>query len=189
LGKGLTGVRGGDPLSEEAQENASLMFKMLLQATFASWRILERFHLAREVVGWVLGEVESEFNQPLVHPEEMRVALAAQSIGEPATQMTLNAPHYAVVSSKSITLGVPRLNETINGATCIKAPALTAYLKSEIARPPVLAQQELAGTPPAAEIWSGSLWILPAQATAFGEGWEKFVCRGVSSWRQGLELM
>jgi len=158
---------------------------MHLQAAFASWRILERFHLAREAVGWVLGEVESEFDQWLVHPEEMCSALAAQSIGEPATQMTLNAPHYAGVSSKSITLGAPPFNEIINGATCIKAPALTAYLESEIARPPGLVQQEPAGTPPA-EIWSGSLWILPAQATAFGEGWGNFVCRGVSSWRQGV---
>eukprot|EP01106_Pelomyxa_sp_JSP_P012432 TRINITY_DN3456_c0_g1_i1.p1 TRINITY_DN3456_c0_g1~~TRINITY_DN3456_c0_g1_i1.p1 ORF type:complete len:132 (-),score=0.21 TRINITY_DN3456_c0_g1_i1:111-506(-) len=31
----------------------------------------------------------------------------AQSIGEPATQMTLNTFHYAGVSAKNVTLGVP----------------------------------------------------------------------------------
>lgn len=36
-------------------------------------------------------------------------ALAAQSLGEPATQMTLNTFHFAGVSSKNVTLGVPRL--------------------------------------------------------------------------------
>ena len=41
-------------------------------------------------------------------------ALAAQSVGEPATQMTLNTFHYAGVSSKNVTLGVPRLKEIIN---------------------------------------------------------------------------
>ena len=41
-------------------------------------------------------------------------ALAAQSLGEPATQMTLNTFHYAVVSAKNIALGVPRLKELIN---------------------------------------------------------------------------
>ena len=41
-------------------------------------------------------------------------ALAAQSIGEPATQMTLNTFHYAGVSAKNVTLGVPRLKEIIN---------------------------------------------------------------------------
>ena len=41
-------------------------------------------------------------------PGEMVGAMAAQSIGEPATQMTLNTFHFAGVSSKNVTLGVPR---------------------------------------------------------------------------------
>ena len=42
-------------------------------------------------------------------------AIAAQSIGEPATQMTLNTFHFAGVGSKSnVTRGVPRLKELIN---------------------------------------------------------------------------
>ena len=44
----------------------------------------------------------------MVFPGEMVGALAAQSIGEPATQMTLNTFHFAGVSSKNVTLGVPR---------------------------------------------------------------------------------
>lgn len=44
-----------------------------------------------------------------VQPGEMVGALAAQSLGEPATQMTLNTFHFAGVSSKNVTLGVPRL--------------------------------------------------------------------------------
>ena len=75
--------------------------------------------------------------------------LAAQSIGEPATQMTLNTFHYAGVSSKNVTLGVPRLKEIINVATNIKTPSLTVYLDKRIAADPNLAknvQQELAYT-------------------------------------------
>ena len=37
----------------------------------------------------IQGEVESKFNAAIVHPGEMIGALAAQSLGEPATQMTL----------------------------------------------------------------------------------------------------
>ena len=41
--------------------------------------------------------------------------LAAQSLGEPATQMTLNTFHYAGVSSKSkVIRGVPRLKELLD---------------------------------------------------------------------------
>ena len=45
----------------------------------------------------------------LAQPGEMVGALAAQSLGEPATQMTLNTFHFAGVSAKNVTLGVPRL--------------------------------------------------------------------------------
>ena len=61
-------------------------------------------------------------------------ALAAQSVGEPATQMTLNTFHYAGVSSKSnVTLGVPRLKEIINIAKQIKTPSLTVALRADLA--------------------------------------------------------
>ncbi|KIJ98272.1 hypothetical protein K443DRAFT_680910 [Laccaria amethystina LaAM-08-1] len=154
-------VRGNDSLSQEAQLNATLTFRMHLRATFASRRVLEKFHLTREAFDWVMGEVETKFNQSVVHPGEMCGTLAAQSIGEPATQMTLNTFHYAGVSSKNVTLGVPRLKEIINVATNIKTPSLTVYLDSEIAVSSSLAknvQQELAYTSlrtvtAAVEIW------------------------------------
>ena len=59
---------------------------------------------------------------------EMVGALAAQSLGEPATQMTLNTFHYAGVSAKNVTLGVPRLKELINVSKRPKTPSLTVFL-------------------------------------------------------------
>ena len=47
-------------------------------------------------------------------PGEVVGTVAAQSIGEPTTQMTLNTFHFAGVSAKNVTLGVPRLTEIIN---------------------------------------------------------------------------
>ena len=95
-------------------------------------RVLEQYHLTKEAFDWVLGEVESKFNLSLVHPGEMCGTLSAQSIGEPATQMTLNTFRYAGVSSKNVTLGVPRLKEIINVAMNIKTPALTVYLDPQL---------------------------------------------------------
>src|ERR1700742_4432764 len=108
------------------------MFRMHVRGTFATRRGLEKFHLTREAFDWVLGEVEAKFNQSVVHTGEMCGTLAAQSIGEPATQMTLNTFHYAGVSSKNVTLGVPRLKEIINVATNIKTPSLSVYLDPDI---------------------------------------------------------
>ena len=50
--------------------------------------------------------------------------LAAQSMGEPATQMTLNTFHFAGVSAKNVTLGVPRLNEILNVAKTVSEGVL-----------------------------------------------------------------
>jgi DNA-directed RNA polymerase II subunit RPB1 len=45
-----------------------------------------------------------------------------------AAQMTLNTFHFAGVSAKNVTLGVPRLTEIINLAKNIKTPSLTVFL-------------------------------------------------------------
>ncbi|KAJ7836355.1 DNA-directed RNA polymerase II, subunit 1 [Mycena olivaceomarginata] len=132
LGERLIVVRGDDPLSRQAQQDATLRFRIQLRATFACRRVLETYHLNREAFDWVMGEVESKFNQAIANPGEMCGTLAAQSIGEPATQMTLNTFHYAGVSSKNVTLGVPRLKEIINVATNIKTPSLNVYLNPDI---------------------------------------------------------
>ena len=61
-------------------------------------------------------------------------ALAAQSLGEPATQMTLNTFHYAGVSAKNVTLGVPRLKEIINISKKPKTPSITVFLHQRAAK-------------------------------------------------------
>ena len=55
-------------------------------------------------------------------------AVAAQSIGEPGTQMTLKTFHFAGVASMNITQGVPRIKEIINASKNISTPVITAEL-------------------------------------------------------------
>ncbi|KAM9926061.1 hypothetical protein OXX80_010703, partial [Metschnikowia pulcherrima] len=126
-------LRGKTELIKEAQENATLLFQCLLRSRLAARRVIEEFKLNKVSFEWVCGEIESQFQKSIVHPGEMVGVVAAQSIGEPATQMTLNTFHYAGVSSKNVTLGVPRLKEILNVAKNIKTPALTVYLEPEIA--------------------------------------------------------
>jgi len=45
--------------------------------------------------------------------------------------MTLNTFHFAGVSSKNVTLGVPRLKEIINVSKNIKTPSLKIFLEEE----------------------------------------------------------
>ena len=124
----LVVVSGEDALSVEAQRNSTLMFFHMLRSTLHSKRVLREFRLSREAFDWILSEVETKFMQTLAYPGEVIGTLAAQSIGQPATQMTLNTFHFAGVSGKNVTLGVPRLTEIINVAKNIKTPSLTVYL-------------------------------------------------------------
>ncbi|KAI3644304.1 hypothetical protein MP228_010468 [Amoeboaphelidium protococcarum] len=130
-----------DKCTAELKENASLLFRILLRSVLATKRILQEFHLTKAAFSWILGEIESKFHQSMVAPNEMVGTIAAQSIGEPATQMTLNTFHYAGVSSKNVTLGVPRLKEIINVARNNKTPSTTIYLKGDYAKLPQKAKE------------------------------------------------
>ncbi|CAK8998724.1 DNA-directed RNA polymerase II subunit RPB1 (RNA polymerase II subunit B1) (DNA-directed RNA polymerase III largest subunit) [Durusdinium trenchii] len=121
-------VKGNDALSLEAQHNATMLFKILVKSTLASKVVLIEHRLTKVAFDALLKQIESRFNKSMTNPGEMCGVLAAQSIGEPATQMTLNTFHYAGVSAKNVTLGVPRLKEIINGAKNVKTPSVTVYL-------------------------------------------------------------
>ncbi|CAO1637933.1 unnamed protein product [Parajaminaea phylloscopi] len=126
----LVVVRGSDRISQEAQRNATLLLKIHLRAYLASKNVIEFLRLDRRSFEYVLAEVEDQFAKAVANPGEMCGTLAAQSIGEPATQMTLNTFHYAGVASKNVTLGVPRLKEIINCAENIKTPMVRVYLQA-----------------------------------------------------------
>jgi DNA-directed RNA polymerase I subunit RPA1 len=69
----------------------------------------------------------------LVEPGEAVGLLAAQGIGEPSTQMTLNTFHFAGFGAKNVTLGIPRLREIIMTASAdIKTPVMTLPLRSHV---------------------------------------------------------
>nr|NVI77396.1 RNA polymerase II 215kD subunit [Cucujiformia]NVI77402.1 RNA polymerase II 215kD subunit [Cucujiformia]NVI77437.1 RNA polymerase II 215kD subunit [Cucujiformia] len=127
-------VVGEDRLSKQANENATLLFQCLVRSTLCTKCVSEEFRLSTEAFEWLIGEIETRFQQAQANPGEMVGALAAQSLGEPATQMTLNTFHFAGVSSKNVTLGVPRLKEIINISKKPKAPSLTVFLTGAAAR-------------------------------------------------------
>ena len=65
---------------------------------------------------------ETRYHQSMVPAGEMVGTLAAQSLGEPVTQMTLNMFHHAGDSTKNVSLGVPRFEELINASKSPRTP-------------------------------------------------------------------
>ncbi|KAI8274753.1 DNA-directed RNA polymerase II subunit [Colletotrichum sp. SAR11_57] len=127
----MTIVRGNDEISKEADRSATILFKAQIRSRLAFKRIACQQRLNKMAFEHVLGELEARWDRAFVSPGEMVGVIAAQSIGEPATQMTLNTFHFAGVSSKNVTLGVPRLKEILNLAQNIKTPSMVVYLSGE----------------------------------------------------------
>jgi DNA-directed RNA polymerase II subunit RPB1 len=127
----LVVIRGEDPLSIEAQDSATKLFKCLLRSRLAFKRLVQEDNLSKACLEFIVGQIEHRFLKAAIAPGEMVGVIAAQSIGEPATQMTLNTFHFAGVSSKNVTLGVPRLKEILNIAANIKTPTMTVYQEIE----------------------------------------------------------
>jgi DNA-directed RNA polymerase II subunit RPB1 len=125
-------IKGNDHVSQEAQRNATMLMNILIRSSLCSKQVLQIHHLTTEAFDWLCGQIETRFQQAQVQPGEMVGVLAAQSIGEPATQMTLNTFHYAGVSAKNVTLGVPRLKEIINLSNKPKTPSMTIFLTDQV---------------------------------------------------------
>uniref|UniRef100_A0A672TGP9 DNA-directed RNA polymerase subunit n=1 Tax=Strigops habroptila TaxID=2489341 RepID=A0A672TGP9_STRHB len=72
-----------------------------------------------------------KWQRSLCDPGEAVGLLAAQSIGEPSTQMTLNTFHFAGRGEMNVTLGIPRLREILMVASAnIKTPTMSVPVLS-----------------------------------------------------------
>ena len=71
------------------------------------------------------------YKRAMVEPGEAVGIVAAQSIGEPGTQMTLRTFHYAGVREQNVTLGLPRLIEIVDARRSPSTPIMNIYLDKE----------------------------------------------------------
>jgi DNA-directed RNA polymerase subunit A' len=86
--------------------------------------------MTEEGVERVIESVLRNYDFSLVEPGEAVGTLAAQSIGEPGTQMTLRTFHYAGVAELNVTLGLPRLIELVDARRSPSTPVMNIYLDS-----------------------------------------------------------
>jgi DNA-directed RNA polymerase II subunit RPB1 len=92
--------------------------------------LVKRFNKKALVI--LLEMIILQYKKSIVAPGEMVGMIAAQSIGEPTTQLTLNTFHNAGVASKAnVTRGVPRIEEILSLSENPKNPSITIYLKPD----------------------------------------------------------
>jgi len=110
----------------------TLLFKTLYYYNLSPKELLIVKRFNRAALTILLENIVVNYKRAVVAPGEMVGMIAAQSIGEPTTQMTLNTFHFAGVSSKSnVTRGVPRIEEILSLSSEPKNPSLTIYMKPE----------------------------------------------------------
>ena len=79
----------------------------------------------------ILERVLGEYQSTRIEACEAVGVIAAQSIGEPGTQMTMRTFHYAGVAEINVTLGLPRLIEIMDARKEPSTPTMTVFLEPE----------------------------------------------------------
>lgn len=107
----------------------TLLFKTMYYYYLNPAKLLLIKRFTKQAIHLLVDKIVLTYKTAVVTPGETVGLIAAQSIGEPTTQMTLNTFHLAGVASKSnVTRGIPRLEEILNISANPKKPSCTVFL-------------------------------------------------------------
>jgi DNA-directed RNA polymerase II subunit RPB1 len=107
-------------------------FKYALLDTLNPKKCIINYKLSKEQIDEITVQIIKSFNKAVVEPGEMIGIIAAQSLGEPVTQMTLNTFHTSGVAAiGGANLGVPRLKEVFSLSKNLKEPLMIIYFDKE----------------------------------------------------------
>lgn len=70
------------------------LFHMLIRMYLSPRKIIIKHMYCKEAFDYVIDQIKKKYFESLTHPGEMVGVIAAQSIGEPATQLTLNSVEW-----------------------------------------------------------------------------------------------
>jgi DNA-directed RNA polymerase subunit A" len=102
---------------------------------------LSGVEVSAEQLNEIVSQVSSDYQHSRVEPCEAVGVVAAQSIGEPGTQMTMRTFHYAGVAEINVTLGLPRLIEIVDARKIPSTPTMTIKLNQDYAHDRDLARE------------------------------------------------
>jgi DNA-directed RNA polymerase II subunit RPB1 len=122
-----------DKLCSEPWLAHNKVFHALLRYYFAPKKSIITLRLSKDMFDELLREIRFKYTTSRVHPGEMVGTVAAQSIGEPTTQLTLNTFHSAGTVKANATQGVPRIIELLSVSHNPKNPMNVIYLNPSVA--------------------------------------------------------
>ncbi|MHA1377823.1 MAG: DNA-directed RNA polymerase subunit A'' [Candidatus Helarchaeota archaeon] len=86
----------------------------------------------KDLLDLIIDETIKSYDKAKIEPGEAVGIVAAQSIGEPGTQMTLKTFHYAGAAEFNVTLGLPRLIEIVDARRNPSTPMMYVYLDEKV---------------------------------------------------------
>ncbi|MHA2275734.1 MAG: DNA-directed RNA polymerase subunit A'' [Candidatus Kariarchaeaceae archaeon] len=93
-------------------------------------------YISKDQLRVLISEIKRSYQFAQIDPGSAVGMVAAQSIGEPGTQMTLRTFHFAGVREMNVTLGLPRLIEIVDARRNPSTPTMTVALETEFAFDP-----------------------------------------------------
>ena len=90
-----------------------------------------RRDLTDEELDKLVDKLKTAYDRAHVEAGEAVGTVAAQSVGEPGTQMTMRTFHYAGVTELNVTLGLPRLIEIVDARKDIATPTMDIYFEED----------------------------------------------------------
>ena len=102
------------------------IFKYVLYDSLSLKKCILKYKFTKKHIDYIADEIIKTYNRAMIEPGDMVGVLAALTLGEPATQMTISDFHSAGVSKSGIT-GVPRLKEIYTPSPNIKNPMTIIY--------------------------------------------------------------
>jgi len=114
-------------MEEVAKEYEEKLNKKIIANLLAS--IPEK--TSKEKIREIFEKTAEVYENSKADPGECIGLIAAQSVGEPGTQMVLNTFHFSGVSEMNVTMGLPRIIEILDATKNISTPMMEIYLKKQ----------------------------------------------------------
>lgn len=116
-------------MSEQSQTESKIELPSKL--TDEIEQISKEMKLSKEKKEKLIEETGNAYLKGKFEPGESMGIIAAQSISEPSTQMTMRTYHFAGTAGIRVTYGLPRLIEIFDAKKEPETPMMTIYLKRD----------------------------------------------------------
>jgi DNA-directed RNA polymerase II subunit RPB1 len=119
-------------LKNKDEQIVKTMLRFALHEYLSPKRCIFEYKMNKMKFDNVINQIKIDYVKAKVNAGEMVGSIAGQSIGEPATQLTLNTFHFTGIASKGTgMLGVPRLRELLSLTKSPKTPVMSIYLQDK----------------------------------------------------------